>query len=319
MLCTKSAYREVIAQSFRCHWFSSTPIKTNTNYKVVSPGNVSKQTNPHDIPSRIAMPPYALTGIPPHMIYKNLQRHEIKSVHEIEKMRKACKLARTVLTEAGKSLRVGMTTDEIDQLVFELSITGNAYPSPLNYRGFPKSVCTSVNNVICHGIPDDRPLSEGDIINIDVTVYLDGVHGDCSRTFLVGDVDNDGKRLVMVTEECLEIGIQLCKPHTKFGEIGEAIYEHAQRSGFEVVGQFTGHGIGSYFHGPPDIYHVPNTYPGEMLPGMTFTIEPAVSEGTDEIVILEDGWTAVTCDNSRAAQCEHTVLITETGVEILTK
>lgn len=244
---------------------------------------------------------------------------KIKSPYEIENMKKACKLARNILKEAGESLRVGVTTNEIDQLVYDLSLAHDAYPSPLNYRGFPKSVCTSVNNVICHGIPDDRPLSDGDIINIDVTVYLDGVHGDCSKTFLVGDVDDDGKRLVMVTEQCLEIGIQLCKPHTKFADIGEAIYEIAQASGFEVVGQFTGHGIGSYFHGPPDIYHVPNTYPGKMLPGMTFTIEPALSEGTDEIVILEDGWTAVTCDNSRAAQCEHTVLITETGVEILTK
>jgi len=308
----------------RNKWWSNTPIKTNTNYKVVMPGNVSKQIAYDMIPNHIILPPYAKSGIPPQITEKwkkdsSLGYTEIKSDEYIERMKKACQLAKSVLTQAGDMVRVGLTTDEIDQLVFDLSIAHNAYPSPLNYRGFPKAVCTSVNNVICHGIPDDRPLCNGDIVNIDVTVYIDGVHGDCSKTFLVGEVDEDGKRLVSITEECLKIGVEICKPGTKFSDIGQAIYNHAQKYNYEIVPQFTGHGIGYYFHGPPDVYHVPNTYPGKMKPGMTFTIEPILTEGTDEMVILEDGWTALTCDNSRAAQCEHTVLITEEGVEVLTE
>jgi len=204
-------------------------------------------------------------------------------------------------------------------LVFDMSMAHGAYPSPLNYKGFPKSVCTSVNNVVCHGIPDDRPLADGDIINVDVTVYLNGFHGDCSSTFLVGDVDEAGRRLVQVTEECLAIGLDCCRPGAPFCTIGDAIYRHAFKSGFTVVPAFTGHGIGSYFHGPPDVYHVPNPwYRRTMAEGMTFTIEPIVSEGSDRIVVLEDGWTAVSADNSRAAQAEHTVLVTESGVEVLT-
>ena len=308
---------KMLVQSLRNQSWLRPPIKHPTNYKVVVPGNVSEQVPPTKFLHPVPLPPYALSGIPPTINEEG--QPDIKSKDEIERMRNACRLARKILIEAGDTLRVGMTTDEIDQLIFDLSLAHNAYPSPLNYRGFPKSVCTSVNNVVCHGIPDDRPLADGDILNIDVTVYLDGVHGDCSKTFLVGDVDDAGKRLVAITEECLQIGIQLCKPGSAFSDIGDAVYTHASKAGFNVVGAFTGHGIGTYFHGPPDIYHIPNNYPGKMMPGMTFTVEPAISEGSDRIIILEDGWTAVTTDNSRCAQCEHTVLITEDGVEILTK
>ena len=184
---------------------------------------------------------------------------------------------------------------------------------------FPKSVCTSVNNVVCHGIPDDRPLEDGDIINVDITVFLDGVHGDCSETFLVGNVDESGQKLVQVAKESMEVGVKACGPGVEFRTIGAVIQSHAESQGFQVVPAFTGHGIGSFFHGPPDIYHMQNLYPGRMKPGVTFTVEPAISEGSHEIVILEDGWTAVTSDNSRSAQFEHTVLITESGVEILTE
>jgi len=244
---------------------------------------------------------------------------DIKSEDDIEKMRKSCRLARQIVVQCGEMLRVGVTTDQIDQLVFDMAMAHNAYPSPLNYKGFPKSVCTSVNNVVCHGIPDDRPLADGDIINIDVTVYLDGFHGDCSQTFMVGDVDEAGQRLIQATEESLAVGLDVCGPSVPFSAIGEAIYKHAWKNGFSVVGGFTGHGIGTYFHGPPDVYHVPNRWYKEvMLPGMTFTVEPILTEGNDRIIILHDGWTAVTADHSRSAQVEHTVLVTENGTEVLT-
>ena len=234
-------------------------------------------------------------------------------------MRSACLLAREILKGAGEMVQPGVTTEHIDQYVFNACISNDAYPSPLNYRGFPKSVCTSVNNVVCHGIPDDRSLTSGDIINIDITVFIHGVHGDCSETFLVGDVDQTGTRLVEVAKECRDVGVSVCGPDTEFRKIGQEIEKYALSKGFQVVPAFTGHGIGSYFHGPPDIFHQTNSYPGKMKPGMTFTVEPAISEGGFHIVILEDGWTAVTEDNSRSAQFEHTVLITEHGVDILTK
>ena len=297
--------------------WSRPPFQTPSNFKVVMPSYVSPQVAPSQFPRAVPLPSYAHTMIPPQM--DDNTPIDIKTPEEISKMRKSCSLAKRILLEAGEMLRVGITTDEIDQLVFDMCMAHNAYPSPLNYRGYPKSVCTSVNNVVCHGIPDDRPLANGDIINVDITVFLDGFHGDCSKTFLVGDVDEEGQQLVKATEECLQVGLEACGPGKPFCEVGNRINEHAFSHGFSIVGAFAGHGIGSYFHGPPDIYHVPNNYPGEMKPGMTFTVEPIVSEGSDRIVILQDGWTAVTCDHTRAAQFEHTVLITETGIDILTQ
>ncbi|CAH0550045.1 unnamed protein product, partial [Brassicogethes aeneus] len=212
----------------------------------------------------------------------------------------------------------GKTTDEIDKLVHSLTIENGAYPSPYNYRNFPKSVCTSINNVACHGIPDDRKLLNGDIINVDITVFLDGHHGDCSKSFLVGDVDDVGKNLVEATEICLHEGIEICKPGAYFRQIGAQIQQRASQLGFNVIPAFIGHGIGRYFHGPPDIYHMRNNYPGRMEPGMTFTIEPILTQGGHMIEILEDDWTAVTVDDARTAQFEHTVLILDSGVKILT-
>ncbi len=210
--------------------------------------------------------------------------------------------------------------DEIDRLVYDMTTSRGAYPSPLNYRGFPKSVCTSVNNCVCHGIPDSRPLKNGDIINIDITVYINGVHGDCSETYAVGDgVDEAGLRLIDATRKCLDAGLRVCGPQTPFSEIGFSVLNRARSLGFDVVPAFTGHGIGPYFHGPPDIYHVPNKYPGRMEPGMVFTVEPVITEGGMEIVILEDGWTANALDDSRSAQFEHTILITPGGIEVLTE
>lgn len=287
-----------------------------THFSIVVPGKVSPQIRWDEIPKEVSLPPYAKSASP----LPSTETPEIKDAETIEKMRESCRLARKVLDSAGELVRVGLTTDVIDKHVHQMSIAHGAYPSPLNYRGFPKSVCTSINNVICHGIPDDRPLESGDILNIDITVYLDGVHGDCSETYLVGDVDDKAQQLIEITKECLAIGLDQCSPGKPFAGIGEAIENHASNNGFSVVPMFIGHGIGSYFHGPPDIYHAKNGYPGCMEAGMTFTVEPIISEGNGaEIFLWDDGWTALTSDYSRSAQFEHTILITQDGIEILTE
>ncbi|XP_044265998.1 methionine aminopeptidase 1D, mitochondrial [Tribolium madens] len=278
---------------------------------VVQPGKVSPQKK---VPDHISKPSYYATGHPTEFI----DHPEIKNLEQIQKMRNSCKLAANILKKVGSYVKVGVTTDDVDNFTHDLIVSSGAYPSPLNYKNFPKSVCTSVNNVACHGIPDDRKLEDGDIINVDITVLYNGYHGDCSKTFLVGNVDDLGKELVKATETCLEEAISICKPGVKFCKIGERIEHKAKDLGFTVVPAFIGHGIGHYFHGPPDICHFTNDYPGEMRAGMTFTIEPVLSTGGEEIVILDDGWTAVTLDFSRTAQFEHTVLITDTGVEIMT-
>ncbi|CAG9856724.1 unnamed protein product [Phyllotreta striolata] len=285
------------------------------NYEIVSPGKVTVNNAP-SIPKHIPKPSYHIKGVPNDFIPSS---PEIKSPEQIRRMTKSCQLAANVLKRVEDFIQVGKTTEEIDRLVFNSCMEIGVYPSPLNYRHFPKSVCTSVNNVACHGIPDDRPLQNGDIINVDITVFHDGFHGDCSKTFLIGDVDEQGKKLVEATKECLHAGIELCRPGASFREIGCRIEEKATSSGFNIISAFIGHGIGSYFHGPPDIYHIANVYPGVMAAGMTFTIEPILTEGEDGITILNDDWTAVTVDDARTAQFEHTVLITDSGVEILTE
>ncbi|XP_034474160.1 methionine aminopeptidase 1D, mitochondrial [Drosophila innubila] len=267
------------------------------------------------VPEHIQKPPYYLK----HMAAGNtLGTPEIKNVEQLEHMRSSGKLAAQILRECGNMAKIGITTDEIDDFAHSRILSHNAYPSPLRYAGFPKSVCTSINNVACHGIPDDRQLVDGDIINIDVTVYQNGFHGDCSETFLIGDVDERGRFLVDSTRECLKNCIALCGPGVPFNKIGKFIQRFCHEHKLESVAAFIGHGIGSYFHGPPEIYHYDNDDPGEMQAGMTFTIEPILSLGGGDIGLLEDGWTAVSMDDSRSAQFEHTILITETGVEILT-
>ena len=286
------------------------------NYEVVFPENVSFQRSFNELPKNISIPNYAQSGMPSPFEGNS---PEIKTTEVIEKMKTACKLASKILKSAGELAKPGIKTEKIDNFVFEMATQNGAYPSPLNYRGFPKSVCTSVNNCACHGIPDSRELLEGDIINIDVTVFLDGVHGDCSKTFAVGEIDDKAAKLIKTTEECLQIGIETCKPGALYHNIGSQIEAHAVKNGFNIIPMFAGHGIGSYFHGPPDIFHCGNSYPGHMEAGVTFTIEPLLSEGTGQVAILEDDWTAVTLDHSRTAQVEHTILITDTGYEILTK
>jgi methionyl aminopeptidase len=246
---------------------------------------------------------------------------EIKSKSDIEKMRKAGRLAADCLDFIEPFVRPGVNTEELDRRCHEFIVKAGAIPAPLNYKGFPKSICTSPNEVICHGIPSEQVvLKEGDIVNIDVTTILDGFHGDTSDMFLVGEVDDDAKKLVEVTRQSMWLGIFEVAPNKRIGDIGAAIYEFAGlRHGFGVVEAFCGHGIGRTFHSEPQNKHRDRRGVGlRMKPGMTFTIEPMINEGTANCKVLGDGWTAVTRDGRRSAQSEHTVLVTEDGYEILT-
>ncbi|KAK9934800.1 hypothetical protein M0R45_021929 [Rubus argutus] len=256
------------------------------------------------------------SGLEEAMRIKRLR--ESQGSEGIAAMRAACELAARVLENAGKLVRPSVTTNEIDKAVHQMIIDAGAYPSPLGYGGFPKSVCTSVNECMCHGIPDSRQLQDGDIINIDVTVYLNGYHGDTSKTFLCGEVSDRMQRLVKVTEECLERGIAVCKDGTSFKKIGKRISEHAEKFGYGVVERFVGHGVGTVFHSEPLILHHRNDESGSMVEGQTFTIEPILTMGSIDCVTWPDNWTTLTADGSPAAQFEHTILITRTGAEILT-
>ena len=266
------------------------------------------------VPAEIPRPEYADTG--------NVTRRpeeRVKDAAFIERMRRAGHAAAEVLDIGAAVIAPGVTTDEIDAVVHQAYIDRGGYPSTLNYRGYPKSLCTSVNEVICHGIPDDRPLRDGDIVNLDVTIWLDGVHGDTNATYCVGNVDDASKRLVEVTRQCLDRGIAAVAPGRPFSDIGRAIETHAVANGYEVVRAFVGHGIGEQFH--TDL-QIPHYYEPRMTtimePGMVFTIEPMISMGTGQHKIWDDDWTAVTADGSRTAQFEHTIVVTDSGVEILT-
>jgi methionyl aminopeptidase len=279
----------------------------------VRPGKLSP---PRAVPDGIVRPPYVFEpgGVP-----RRTEGSGPKDADTIARMRVAGRAAAEVLAAAGAIVRPGLTTDEIDAVVHQACLDRGGYPSPLGYRGFPKSVCTSVNEVICHGFPDSSVLKDGDIVNVDVTIYLDGVHGDTNATFLVGDVDAESQRLVRVTRESMELGIAAVKPGARLREIGRAIQTHAEAEGFGVVRAFVGHGIGRDFHGEVQVHHYDNPSARLVLePGMTFTIEPMISAGDWHHVLWDDGWTAVTADRSRTAQFEHTVLVTDDGVEVLT-
>lgn len=247
----------------------------------------------------------------------------IKSPEEIDKMRVAGKLAAEVLEMIGPYVQPGVSTGELDKICHDY-ITGvqNAIPAPLNYNGFPKSICTSVNHVICHGIPSDgKILKTGDIINIDVTVIKDGYHGDTSKMFCVGDVPAHAQRLIRITQECLYKAIELVKPGTTLGDIGHVIQQHAESHNYSVVREYCGHGIGKIFHEEPQVLHYgrPNTGT-EIVEGMTFTIEPMLNAGTRYTKLsTKDGWTVTTKDRRLSAQWEHTLAVNATGVEILTQ
>ncbi|XP_058806407.1 methionine aminopeptidase 1 isoform X2 [Phymastichus coffea] len=275
------------------------------------------------LPNTIARPDYAVhpTGVPlSEQAVRGSAQIKVLDDEEIEGMRVACKLGREVLDEAAKACDVGVTTAEIDKIVHEACIERDCYPSPLNYYQFPASCCTSVNEVICHGIPDKRPLEDGDICNVDVTVYHNGFHGDLNETFLVGNVKPEIKKLVEVTYECLCKAINIVRPGEKYREIGNIIQKHAQANGLSVVRSYCGHGIHRLFHTAPNIPHyAKNKAVGVMKPGHCFTIEPMISQGTWRDVMWPDNWTAVTADGLWSAQFEQTLLVTETGCDILTK
>jgi len=245
----------------------------------------------------------------------------IKTPGEIEKMRVAGKLAAEVLEMIGPFVQAGVTTDALNQRCHDYIVNvQKAIPAPLNYRGFPKSICTSVNHVICHGIPNDKPLKKGDIINVDITVIKDGYHGDTSKMFAIGEPSILATRLSRVARECMILGILEVKPGKTLGDIGAAIAAHAHAHHFSVVREYCGHGIGRGFHEEPQILHYgkPNTGM-KLVPGMTFTIEPMINAGKAETRLLPDDWTVVTKDHSLSAQWEHTLLVTDTGFEILTR
>jgi methionyl aminopeptidase len=244
---------------------------------------------------------------------------DVRSPAEIEAVRNACREAAAVLKHLVPLVTPGITTDTLDAEAYEECRRRRVYPSTLNYHGYTKSICTSVNEVICHGIPDSRPLRSGDIVNLDVSVFVGGAHGDCSVTVCVGEVNPVARRLVDTTRACLNAGIKAVRPGRPFSDIGRAIEELAERGGYSVVRQFVGHGIGPLFHtGLQVLHHYDRTQAHLMRPGMVFTVEPMISAGTHRAYLWPDGWTAVTADLARSAQFEHTVLCTTTGAEILT-
>ena len=251
----------------------------------------------------------------------------IKTAEQIEGIRKSSQLTKKLLDMVEDRIAEGVTTNEIDKWVHSETLANGAIPAPLNYghgKGrrrmpFPKSICTSPNNVICHGIPNNQALSNGDILNVDITCVLNGYYGDASRMFIIGDVPEEIRELVEVTRECLNLGIEQVFPSKRLGDIGHAIQNHAEKHGFSVVRDFAGHGVGLEFHEAPQVLHYGQPGKGEMLrENMVFTIEPMINMGSYECRILGDGWTAVTADGSLSAQWEHTLLVTDSGAEILT-
>jgi len=250
---------------------------------------------------------------------RNTGQIRLYKQHDFEGMRKASQLTARCLDELADLVKPGVTTNAIDRFVFEFGMDHGALPATLNYRGYTKSTCTSINHVVCHGIPDDKPLREGDIVNIDVTFVLDGWYGDSSRMYPVGKIKRAAERLLEVTYECLMLGIAEVKPGARIGAIGAAIQTHAEGERCSVVRDFCGHGVGRLFHDAPNILHYGKNDEGpEMRPGMIFTIEPMINLGKPHVKVLADGWTAVTRDRSLTAQYEHAVGVTETGCEIFT-
>ncbi|GAA0938484.1 type I methionyl aminopeptidase [Pseudonocardia zijingensis] len=278
---------------------------------LLTPGTVSPI---RPVPAHIARPEYVGKKRPERNDDPWVQTPEV-----IERMRVAGKIAAQALEVGGKVVAPGVTTDEVDRVVHEFLVAHDAYPSTLGYRGFPKSCCTSLNEVICHGIPDSTVIQDGDIVNIDVTAYIDGVHGDTNATFLAGDVSEEDRLLVERTREATMRAIKAVRPGRELNVVGRVIESYAKRFGYGVVRDFTGHGIGRAFHSGLVVLHYDEPSVDTVLEtGMTFTIEPMITLGSIDYDIWDDGWTVVTKDRSRTAQFEHTVLVTADGVEILT-
>ncbi|HTF06761.1 MAG TPA: type I methionyl aminopeptidase [Asanoa sp.] len=277
----------------------------------LTPGKISPW---RQVPPSIPRPEYVGKRGPTPWRGSNVQTPET-----IEKMRLASRLAAQATALAGEHCKPGVTTDEIDRVVHEFLVDHGAYPSTLGYKGFPKSCCTSLNEVICHGIPDSTVLEDGDIINVDVTAFIGGVHGDTDATFLVGDVAEENRLLVERTHEAMMRGIKAVAPGRQINVIGRVIESYAKRFGYGVVRDFTGHGIGEAFHSGLYVPHYDSPRPTDVMePGMTFTIEPMITLGTYEYDMWDDGWTVVTKDRKWTAQFEHTIVVTEDGHEILT-
>ncbi|MEO6143027.1 MAG: type I methionyl aminopeptidase [Dermatophilaceae bacterium] len=281
-------------------------------YASVAPGALSAR---RQVPASIVRPEYVDRPGP-----AKYTGPEVKDAETIGKMRIAGRLAAQAMAAAAEVIAPGVKTDEIDRVGHEFMLDHGCYPSTLGYRHFPKSLCTSVNEVICHGIPDDRPLEDGDIVNIDVTVFIDGVHGDTDATYLCGDVDEESRLLVERTHEAMMRGIRAAVPGREINVIGRVIQSYARRFGYGVVRDFTGHGIGTAFHSGLVIphYDAAPQFNTVIEPGMTFTIEPMLNLGTPDWDMWDDNWTVVTRDRRRSAQFEHTILITDTSAEILT-
>ncbi|KAI0089231.1 peptidase M24, structural domain-containing protein [Irpex rosettiformis] len=305
-------------------------LEDHGSYDIIFPSDPlaapTSRSPTHHVPSHIVRPSYVPTSDLTQRIRQMRESVMPKSSiirlggEEEKKLREAARLAEQTLTFAGSLVQEGITTDEIDAKVHDYIISHGAYPSPLLYKGYPKSCCTSVNNIMVHGIPDSRPLGDGDIVNIDITVYLDGYHGDTSKTFLVGNVDELARELVQTTEQALEVGIAACAPLRPFRNIGKAIHNFVKGKDLTISAAFTGHGIGTTFHCLPWIIHTPNIEPGTMQPGHCFTIEPCIVRGTNaDHMVFGDGWTASSTNWARSAQAEHMVLITNDGAEVLTR
>ncbi len=277
----------------------------------VAPGVISPR---RPVPDHIPRPEYVDKPGP-----EKFTGSEVKDAETIEKIRVACRLAAQARDLVGSHVTPGVTTDELDRIGHEFLCDHDAYPSTLGYKGFPKSLCSSVNEVVCHGIPDSRVVEDGDIVNIDITAFIDGVHGDTNATFLAGDVDEETRLLVERTREALERGIKAVKPGRRINVIGRVIESYAKRFGYGVVRDFTGHGIGTAFHSGLVVPHYDESYYDDPIEvGMTFTIEPMLNLGTHEWTMWDDEWTVVTKDLRRSAQFEHTLLVTADGAEVLT-
>ncbi len=278
---------------------------------VLTPGVLSPQ---RAVPASIPRPEYVGRSGPERYTWS-----EVKDDDTISRMRVAARLAAQALAEVGRHVRPGITTDELDAVGHDFLVAHGAYPSTLGYRGFPKSLCTSLNEVICHGIPDSTIVQDGDIVNIDITAYLDGVHGDTNATFLAGDVDEESRLLVERTYEAMMRGVRAVAPGRALNVVGRVIESYARRFGYGVVRDFTGHGIGTAFHSGLVVPHFDDPRADLVMEaGMTFTIEPMLTLGTYDYEIWDDGWTVVTADRLRSAQFEHEVLVTADGAEILT-
>lgn len=278
---------------------------------VLTPGVLSPE---RAVPSHIDTPEYV--GQPAPLPYKGPR---VRDAQTIEAMRVAGRLAAQALDAVEAAIAPGVTTDDLDRVGHEFLISHGAYPSTLGYRGYPKSLCTSVNEVVCHGIPDDRPLEDGDIVNVDITAYIGGVHGDTNKTYLVGDVDEESRLLVERTREALNRAIKAVKPGRRINVIGRVIEAYARRFGYGVVRDFTGHGVGPAFHDGLIVPHYDSPDHDDVIQaGMTFTIEPMLTLGSIEWDLWDDGWTVTTADKKRTAQFEHTLLVTDAGAEVLT-